>query len=180
MIKADIGLNLKVAGKRIDIAPTGPIPGRTPIKGPIKTPRKQKSKLTGSKIAEKPKKPKSNYVVAGLYFYDKDVVKISKNLKPSRRGELEITDVNNVYLKRGKLKVKLLGRGNAWLDMGTYNSMIEASVFIRTIEDRQGLKIGCIEEIAYRMGYIDAKQLQRLADSIPTSYGQYLWSILRE
>lgn len=131
-------------------------------------------------ITEKPKKPKSNYVITGLYFYDNDVVKIAKNLKPSKRRELEITDVNNEYLKKHKLKVKLLGRGYAWLDMGTYDSLIEASVFIKTIEDRQGLKIGCIEEIAYRMGYINARQLEKIALAIPTNYGEYLRSILKD
>jgi len=131
-------------------------------------------------IIEKPKKPKSNYVVTGLYFYDNDVVGIAKNLKPSRRGELEITDVNNEYLKIKKLKVKLPGRGYAWLDMGTYDSLIEASIFIKTIEERQGLKIGCIEEVAYRMGYINSSQLEKLADSIPTSYGDYLKRILKD
>jgi len=125
-------------------------------------------------IEEKPKKPKSNWAVTGLYFFDNEVAKITKKLKPSWRGELEITDVINEYLKRGKLKVKLLGRGYAWLDTGTYDSLIDASIFIKTIEERQGLKIGCIEEIAYRMGYIDTKQLQKLADSINTDYGKYL------
>ena len=130
-------------------------------------------------IAEKPKKPKSNYVVTGLYFYDNNVVKIAKNLKPSERGELEITEVNNEYLKRGKLKVKLLSRGYAWLDTGTYDSLIDASIFIKTVEERQGLKIGCIEEVAYRMGYINKKTLEKLADGINTSYGDYLKLILK-
>jgi glucose-1-phosphate thymidylyltransferase len=131
-------------------------------------------------IAEKPKKPKSNYAVTGLYFYDNKAVKIAKNLKPSARKELEITDVNKAYLKMKKLKVKLLGRGYAWLDMGTCDSLIEASIFIRTLEERQGLKVGCIEEVAYRMGYIKASQLERLADSIPTNYGAYLKGILKD
>ena len=131
-------------------------------------------------IAEKPKKPKSNYAVTGLYFYDNKAVKIAKNLKPSARKELEITDVNKAYLKMKKLKVKLLGRGYAWLDMGTCDSLIEASIFIRTLEERQGLKVGCIEEVAYRMGYINASQLERLADSIPTNYGAYLKGILKD
>jgi glucose-1-phosphate thymidylyltransferase len=131
-------------------------------------------------IQEKPKSPKSNYVVTGLYFYDNKVIAIAKGLKPSRRGELEITDVNNEYLKRRDLKVKLLGRGYAWLDMGTYDSLIEGSIFIRTMEERQGLKIGCIEEIAYRQEYIDAAQLKKIAASLPTSYGDYLRQILKD
>ncbi len=131
-------------------------------------------------ITEKPKKPKSNYVVTGLYFYDNAVIKIAKNLQPSSRGELEITDINNEYLKKKKLKVKLLGRGYAWLDMGTYDSLIEASIFIKTIEERQGLKVGCIEEIAYRMGYINDRQLEKLAHAIPTSYGEYLRQIFKD
>lgn len=131
-------------------------------------------------IAEKPKKPKSNYAVTGLYFYDNKVVKIAKNLKPSARKELEITDVNKAYLKMKKLKVKLLGRGYAWLDMGTCDSLIEASIFIKTIEERQGLKIGCIEEVAYRMGFINKKQLGKLAKQINTSYGDYLRNLLKD
>jgi len=131
-------------------------------------------------IIEKPKKAKSNYVVTGLYFYDNEAVKIVKTLKPSSRGELEITDINNEYLKMGKLKVKLLGRGYAWLDMGTHDSLIEASIFIKTIEERQGLKVGCIEEVAYRMGYIDAARLEKLAHSITTGYGEYLKRILKD
>jgi len=131
-------------------------------------------------VEEKPKKPKSNWAVCGLYFYDNTVVKITKQMKPSARGELEITDVNKEYLKRGKLKVKLLGRGYAWLDTGTYDSLIDASMFIKTIEERQGLKIGCIEEVAYRMGYINKKQLDKLAGEINTSYGEYLKGVLRD
>ena len=130
-------------------------------------------------IEEKPKKPKSNWVVSGLYFYDNKVVKIAKNIKPSARGELEITSVNNEYIKRGKLKAEFLGRGHAWLDTGTYASLIDASVFIKTIEDRQGLKIGCIEEVAYRLGHINKRQLLKLARQIPTSYGQYLKDLLK-
>jgi glucose-1-phosphate thymidylyltransferase len=125
-------------------------------------------------IEEKPKIPKSNWVVAGLYFYDNQVVRIAKKIKPSPRGELEITDINNEYIKKGKLRIRLLGRGYAWLDTGTYDSLINASIFIKTIEERQGLKIGCIEEIAYRMGYINKKQLAKSANSINTSYGDYL------
>jgi len=130
-------------------------------------------------IEEKPEKPKSNYAVCGLYFYDNNVTQIAKNLKPSERGELEITDVNNEYLRKGKLKVKLLGRGYAWLDTGTYDSLIDASIFIKTVEERQGLKIGCIEEVAYRMKYIDSRQLGKIADSINTNYGEYLREILK-
>jgi glucose-1-phosphate thymidylyltransferase len=131
-------------------------------------------------ITEKPKNPASNWVVTGLYFYDHEAVDIAKTLKPSPRGELEITDLNNYYLKRGKLKAKLLGRGFAWLDTGTYDSLVDASIFIKTIEERQGLKIGCIEEVAYRMGYISASKLEKLASSINTSYGDYLKNILKD
>lgn len=131
-------------------------------------------------IEEKPKEPKSNWVVTGLYFYDNQVVDIAKNIKPSLRGELEITDVNKVYLEQSKLRVNLLGRGFAWLDTGTYNSLIDASMFIRTVEERQGLKIGCIEEIAYRMGYISEEQLTKIANGYNTSYGEYLLKILKE
>lgn len=132
-------------------------------------------------IEEKPKNPKSNWGVTGLYFYDNDVVKIAKTIKPSNRGELEITDVNKVYLKRKKLKIELLGRGIAWLDAGTCDSLVEASNFIKIIENRQGLKIACIEEIAYRMGYINLKQLEELAKMLCKSqYGQYLLQIIKE
>ncbi|MDD4900154.1 MAG: glucose-1-phosphate thymidylyltransferase RfbA [Candidatus Omnitrophica bacterium] len=125
-------------------------------------------------LEEKHKKPKSNYAVCGIYFYDQQAVKIAKSLKPSARGELEITDVNKKYLKMGKLKVKLLGRGYAWLDTGTHDALIDASIFIKTVEDRQGLKIGCIEEIAYRMGYIDKKKLLKLAAGTSIDYANYL------
>lgn len=131
-------------------------------------------------IEEKPESPKSNWAVTGLYFYDSKVVEIAKKLKPSSRGEFEITDINNEYFRRGQLKTKLLSRGYAWLDTGTYDSLIDASMFIKTIEDRQGLKIGCIEEVAYRMGYIDKKQLGDLAKTINTSYGRYLLNIVNE
>jgi glucose-1-phosphate thymidylyltransferase len=131
-------------------------------------------------ITEKPKKAKSNWAVSGLYFYDNNVVEIAKNIKPSPRGELEITAVNNAYIKRGKLKAELLGRGHAWLDTGTCESLIDAAIFIKTIEERQGLKIGCIEEVALRMGYIDKKQLLRLAAKIPTGYGEYLKNLLKD
>ncbi|MBU2044119.1 MAG: glucose-1-phosphate thymidylyltransferase RfbA [Candidatus Omnitrophica bacterium] len=131
-------------------------------------------------LKEKPANPKSNWAVTGLYFYDNKVIEIAKALKPSARGELEITDVNNEYLKRGKLKTKFLNRGYAWLDTGTYDSLIDASMFIKTIEDRQGLKVGCIEEVAFRMGYINAGQLRQLAKQVNTNYGEYLLSILAE
>lgn len=131
-------------------------------------------------IEEKPKKPKSNFAVCGIYFYDNTVIEIVKKLKPSKRQELEITDVNKEYLRRKELKVKLLSRGYAWLDTGTYDSLIDASLFIKTIEERQGLKIGCIEEVAYKMGYISKKQLERIANGINTSYGEYLKKIAED
>ncbi len=132
-------------------------------------------------IEEKPREPKSNYAVPGLYFYDNEVVEIAKNLQPSPRGEYEITDVNKEYLKRGKLKVSILDRGTAWLDTGTFDSLSDASEFVRVIEKRQGTKIGCIEEIAYRMGYINEAQLQQQADGLVKSgYGTYLNGILKK
>jgi len=132
-------------------------------------------------IEEKPKNPKSNWGVTGLYFYDNDVVKIAKTIMPSNRGELEITDVNKVYLKRKKLKIEFLGRGIAWLDAGTYDSLLETSNFIKILENRQGLRIACIEEIAYRMGYINLIQLEELAKMLYKSqYGQYLLKIIKE
>ncbi|MBX7256354.1 MAG: glucose-1-phosphate thymidylyltransferase RfbA [Candidatus Hydrogenedentes bacterium] len=130
-------------------------------------------------IEEKPSKPKSNFAVPGLYFYDNDVVEIARTLKPSARGEYEITDVNRVYLERGKLMVSILDRGTAWLDTGTFASLMQAGQFVQVIEDRQGLKIGCVEEAAYRMGYIDADGLRALAEPLMKSgYGAYLLSLL--
>ncbi|MCA9398647.1 MAG: glucose-1-phosphate thymidylyltransferase RfbA [Candidatus Omnitrophica bacterium] len=129
-------------------------------------------------IEEKPQKPKSNWAVTGLYFYNHDVVDVAKSLKPSSRGEIEITDVNNFYLKNKQLKVSLLGRGYAWLDTGTYDSLLAAGSFIQTIEERQGLKVGCVEEIAYRNKFITADQLLVLADEIKTEYGEYLKNLV--
>lgn len=132
-------------------------------------------------IEEKPEQPKSKYAVTGLYFYDNDVVSVAEGLTPSARGELEITDLNNVYLKRGKLKVEFLGRGYAWLDTGTHESLLHASSFVQAIQERQGVLVACLEEIAYRMGYIDAAQVERLAkDMLKNDYGQYLMDMIHE
>jgi glucose-1-phosphate thymidylyltransferase len=130
-------------------------------------------------IEEKPEKPKSNYAVPGIYFYDNDVVEIAANIKPSHRGEIEITDVNKEYLNRGKLKVSILDRGTAWFDTGTFNSLMQASQFVQVIEERQGLKIGSIEEAAYKMGYIDTEQLKKIAEPLLKSgYGKHLLSLI--
>jgi glucose-1-phosphate thymidylyltransferase len=132
-------------------------------------------------LEEKPKNPKSNYAVTGLYFYDKDVVSMAKSLKPSARGELEITDLNRLYLDQQKLNVEIMGRGFAWLDTGTHDSLLEASQFIATLENRQGLKVSCPEEIAYRSGWINASQLEKLAAPLSKNgYGQYLQRVLKE
>jgi glucose-1-phosphate thymidylyltransferase len=137
--------------------------------------------FTAISIEEKPAKPKSNFAVPGLYFYNNDVVEIAKNLKPSARGEYEITDVNRVYLEQNNLSVEVLGRGTAWLDTGTHTSLIQAGQFIQVIEERQGLKIGCIEEIAHEMGFIDDAQLEMLGQRyIKSGYGEYLLNLLKK
>jgi glucose-1-phosphate thymidylyltransferase len=160
--------------------------GATVFAYPVKDPERYgvvefDAKGRAVSIEEKPAQPKSRYAVTGLYFYDARVTQIARDLEPSARGELEITDVNRSYLEAGALKVEVMGRGTAWLDTGTHESLLEAAHFIETIERRQGLKIACPEEIAYRMGYIDAAQLERLAGPMKNnSYGQYLLAVLRD
>ncbi|MFZ5798266.1 MAG: glucose-1-phosphate thymidylyltransferase RfbA [Desulfobulbaceae bacterium] len=132
-------------------------------------------------IEEKPERPKSRYAVPGLYFYDNEVVAIAESIKPSARGELEITDINNTYLRRGRLRVELLGRGFCWLDTGTHESLQQAASYVQAVQERQGLKIACLEEIAFRLGYIDREQVERLAHSmLKNQYGQYLMDLLRD
>jgi glucose-1-phosphate thymidylyltransferase len=132
-------------------------------------------------LEEKPKEPRSSYAVVGLYFYDNEVIELARDLEPSPRGEIEITDLNRLYLEKGRLSCKLMGRGFAWLDTGTHASLVDATLFIKTIEERQGLKIACIEEIAYQMGYIDGPQLRKLAEPLRKSgYGNYLLRVLEQ
>jgi len=139
------------------------------------------SELKAISIEEKPKKPKSNFAVPGLYFYDNTVLEVARNIKPSARGEYEITDVNRYYLEQGKLKVAVLSRGVAWLDTGTFGSLLQAAQFVEVIENRQGLKIGCIEEVAYRMNFIDRSQLEKIAQPLLKSgYGQYLLNMIND
>jgi glucose-1-phosphate thymidylyltransferase len=174
----DLGVTLRRAGKRD--------PGATIFAYHVHNPGAYgvvEFDATGRAIAieEKPKQPRSNYAVTGVYFYDNRVVDVARQIRPSARGELEITDVNAWYLQAGELQVEIMGRGTAWLDTGTHELLLQASHFIETIEQRQGLKISCPEEIAYRMQYIDAGALERLADAYRgTSYGQYLGRILKE
>lgn len=173
----DLGSNLQQAGKQKR--------GATVFAYPVNDPERYgvvefDAQWRALSLEEKPKDPKSHYAVTGLYFYDNRVVDVAKNIKPSERGELEITDVNKQYLQWGELSVQVFGRGLAWLDMGTHESLLQASMFIETIENRQGLKVACLEEIAFRMGYIDEEQLAQAADLYgKSSYGRYLQTILQ-
>jgi len=176
------GHDLAVSLKRAATAASGATVFAYPVKDPERYGVVEfDSEGRAASIEEKPELPKSRYAVTGLYFYDAQVVDVAAHLAPSARGELEITDVNRNYLERGALAVEVMGRGTAWLDTGTHESLLEAAHFIETIERRQGLKIACPEEIAYRMGYIDAHALERLAGPMEkSSYGQYLLAVLRD
>ncbi len=173
----NLAQRLQVAAQRTKGATIFAYPVRDPERYGVVTFDRERNAVD---IEEKPANPKSNYAVVGLYFYDNDVIEIAKLLTPSARGELEITDVNRVYLKRGDLKVELLGRGSAWLDTGTHEALLQANNFVGTLEARQGLRIACPEEVAWRMGFIDSTQLERLAEPLKVSgYGQYLLELLR-